>query len=70
MFRPISILPNQYYLGFSMMKQQLVYHSNKNMEYKSSYLTSNVHLNFIVLALHDFLNTPLYEKFGITIHSQ
>jgi hypothetical protein len=38
------------------------------MEYKSPYLISNVHLNLIMLALHDLLNTPLYENFGITIH--
>jgi hypothetical protein len=38
------------------------------MEYKSPYLTSNVHLNLIMLALHDVLNTPLYENFGIIIH--
>jgi hypothetical protein len=40
----------------------------RQMEYKSPYLTSNVHLNLIMLALHDLLNTPLYENFGITIH--
>jgi hypothetical protein len=38
------------------------------MEYKSPYLTSSVHPNLIMLALHDLLNTPLYENFGITIH--
>jgi hypothetical protein len=38
------------------------------MEYKSPYFTSNVHLNLIMLALHDLLNTPLYENSGITIH--
>jgi hypothetical protein len=40
------------------------------MEYKSPYLMNNVHLNLIMLALHDFLNTPLYENYGITIHPQ
>jgi hypothetical protein len=38
------------------------------MEYKSSYLIGNVHLNLIMLALHDPLNTPLCENSGITIH--
>jgi hypothetical protein len=38
------------------------------MEYKPPYLTSNVHINLIMLALHDLLNTSLYENFGITIH--
>ncbi len=38
------------------------------MEYKSPYLISNVCLNLIMLALHDLLNTPLYENVGITIH--
>jgi len=32
------------------------------MGYKSPYLTGNVHLNLIMLALHDLLNTPLYEN--------
>jgi hypothetical protein len=39
------------------------------MEYKSPHLTSNGRSNLIMLALHDLLNTPLYENFGITIHS-
>jgi hypothetical protein len=38
------------------------------MEYKSPYLIGNAHPNLIMLALHDLLNTPLYEYFGITIH--
>ncbi len=38
------------------------------MEYKSPYLTSNVHPNLIMTALHDFLNTPLYKYFNISIH--
>jgi hypothetical protein len=38
------------------------------MEYKSPYLIGNVHSNFIMLALHDLLNTPLYENSIITIH--
>jgi hypothetical protein len=41
----------------------------RQMKYKSPYLTNNVCLNFIMLALPDILNTPLYEKFGIIIHS-
>jgi hypothetical protein len=40
----------------------------RRMKYKSPYLTSIVHPNFIMLALHDLFNTPLYEKFGITIY--
>jgi hypothetical protein len=32
------------------------------MEYKSQYLTSNVHPNLIMTTLHDFLNTPFYGK--------
>ncbi len=39
------------------------------MEYKSSCLIGIVCVNLIMLALHDLLNTPLYENFGITIHS-
>jgi hypothetical protein len=38
------------------------------MKYKSPYLTGIVHPNFIMLALHDLLNTPLYENSGITIY--
>jgi hypothetical protein len=38
------------------------------MEYKSPYLIGNVRLNLIMLALHDLLNTPLYENSRITIH--
>jgi len=38
------------------------------MEYESPYLTSDVCSNFIMLALHDLLNTPLYENFEIIIH--
>jgi hypothetical protein len=38
------------------------------MEYKSTYLTCNAHPNFIMLALHDLLNRPLYENFGMIIH--
>jgi hypothetical protein len=34
----------------------------KWMEYKSPYLTGNVHPNLIMLALHELLNTPLYEN--------
>ncbi len=40
----------------------------RKMEYKSPYLTCNVHPNLIMLALHDLFNTPLYENVGITIH--
>ncbi len=40
----------------------------RRMEYKSLYLTSNVRMNFIMLQLHDLLNTPLYGNSGITIH--
>ncbi len=41
------------------------------MEYKPTYLTSNVHLNFIMLALHDLLNTSLYDlNFRLIIHPQ
>jgi hypothetical protein len=40
----------------------------RRMEYKSPYLTSNVHLNLIMLALHDVLNTLLYENSRTTIH--
>ncbi len=40
----------------------------KRMEYKSPYLIGNVCSNFIMLALHDLLNTPLYENSRITIH--
>jgi hypothetical protein len=38
------------------------------MEYKSPYLTNDVCLNFIMLALHDLFNTPLYENPEIIIH--
>jgi hypothetical protein len=38
------------------------------MEYKSPYLTGNVRPNLIILALYNFLNTPLYENSRITIH--
>ncbi len=38
------------------------------MEYKSPYLIGIVHLNFIMFALHDLLNKPLYENSRITIH--
>jgi len=40
----------------------------RQMEHKSSYLTGNIHLNFIMSTLHDLLNTLLYENFGIIIH--
>jgi hypothetical protein len=38
------------------------------MEYKSPYLTGDVRPNLIILALYNFLNTPLYENSRITIH--
>jgi hypothetical protein len=38
------------------------------MEYKSPYLPTNVCPNLIMLGLHDFLNTPLYENSIITIY--
>jgi hypothetical protein len=34
----------------------------RQMEYKSPYLTTNIGPNFIMLALHNFLNAPLYEN--------
>jgi hypothetical protein len=40
----------------------------RRMEYKSPYLIGIIHPNLIMLALHDLLNTPLYENYGITIH--
>jgi hypothetical protein len=58
-----SILPrlphDEATIGLSLKRQ---------IEYKSTYLIGNVCLNFIMLTLHDLLNTPLYENFGITIH--
>ncbi len=58
-----SILPcflhDEATIGLSLKRQ---------MEYKSPYLTCNVHLNLIMLALHDLFNTPLYENSRITIH--
>ncbi len=58
-----SILPrlphDETTIGLSLKRQ---------MEYKSPYLTSSVHPNLIMLALHDLLNTPLYENSRITIH--
>jgi hypothetical protein len=38
------------------------------MKYKSPYLIGNVCSNFIMLAVHNIFNTPLYENFRITIH--
>jgi hypothetical protein len=40
----------------------------KWIEYKSPHLTGNVRPNLIMLALHDLLNKPLYENYGIIIH--
>jgi hypothetical protein len=58
-----SILPcllhHEATIGLSLKRQ---------MEYKSPYLIGNVHLNLIMLALHDLLNTPLYENSRITIY--
>ncbi len=40
------------------------------MEYKSQYLTSNVHPNLIMTTLQDLFNTVLYKDFNISIHPQ
>jgi hypothetical protein len=42
----------------------------RQMEYKSTYLTCNVHPKFIMLALHDLFNTPLSDNSKIAIHPQ
>ncbi len=54
----LHLLHDEATIGLSLKKQ---------MEYKSPYLTSNVHPKFIMLALHAFF-TPLYENSRITIH--
>ncbi len=38
------------------------------MEYKSPYLTSNIHPNLIMTTLQHLLNTSLYKDFNISIH--
>jgi hypothetical protein len=40
------------------------------MEYKSPYSIVNVHLNLIMIALHDLLNILLYKDSSISIHPQ
>jgi hypothetical protein len=40
------------------------------LEYKSLYMSRNVHPNMVMVILRDLIETPLYKDFNVTIRHQ
>ena len=40
----------------------------RRLEYKSPFMSGNVHPNMMILALKDLFNTPLYKELNVKIH--
>ena len=66
----IWILYNLYYLVFLTNKATIGLILKRRLEYKSSYITWNERLNYVMLVLHGLLDTPLYKNIEVYIHPQ
>jgi hypothetical protein len=42
----------------------------RHFEYKSFYMSTNVHLNMVMVASWDLIKTSLYKDLNVTIHHQ
>jgi len=42
----------------------------QHVEYKSLYMSRNVHPNMVMLVLWDLIETPLYKYLNVTIHHE
>jgi hypothetical protein len=42
----------------------------QHLEYKSPYMSKNVHPNTVMVVLQDLIETPLYKDLNVTIHHQ
>ncbi len=43
---------------------------NQHLEYKSLYMSRNVHPNMVMVALRDLIETPLYKNLNVNINGQ
>jgi hypothetical protein len=42
----------------------------RHLEYKSPYMSRNVHPNMVMVVLQDLIETSLYKDLNVTIHHQ
>ena len=62
MFQQIQIRHNQYYHDYYIKNTTIGVVIKSWLEYKSPFMSSNVHPNMMILALNFLLNTPLYKE--------
>ncbi len=61
---------NQYYHVYHMMGTVISVFFKQHLEYKSPYMSKNVHPNTVMVVLQDLIETPLYKDLNVTIHHQ